>query len=211
MRQWILSLAAVALIAGTTFAGKYNKVVSVGDKAPALAGIPAVASTGDKELTLNLADAKEDVVVVAFLANHCPAVIACEDRLFDLVKSYNGKSVKFIGVCSSNPTDYEKEDGLEAIKGKIKQGKYNLTYGYDADGKVGRLYGAKTTPQMFVVDKGTLVYNGAIDSIKSPDQEDIAKADNYVKAALDEVLAGKPVSKPTTLSYGCSVKYSNAK
>ena len=88
MRHWLLSLAALALIASPALAGKYNKVVSVGDKAPAIEGIPAVA--GDKEVSLNLGDVKEDVVVVVFLANHCPVVKAVEDRLHDLVASYKG-------------------------------------------------------------------------------------------------------------------------
>ena len=100
MRQWTLSLAVVALIAGTTFAGKYNTKLGIGDKAPAIAGITAVA--GDKESTIDLADIKEDVVVVAFLANHCPAVQANEDRLVDVAKAFAGKSVKFVGVCCSS-------------------------------------------------------------------------------------------------------------
>jgi peroxiredoxin len=203
MRQWILSLAAVALIAGTTFAGKYNKALSIGDKAPAIAGVPAVAATGDKELTLNLTDAKEDVVVVAFLANHCPAVIACEDRLFDLVKSYSGKSVKFLGVCCSDPNSLEKEDGIEAIKGKIKEGKYNLTYGYDADGKIGKAYGAVVTPTFFVLDKDrTIRYTGKLDS-----GADAKGAQAYLKTAIDAVLAKETVEETETRATGCPIPY----
>jgi thiol-disulfide isomerase/thioredoxin len=202
MRQWILSLAAVALIAGTTFAGKYNKVVSVGDKAPALAGIPAVAATGDKELTLNLADAKEDVVVVAFLANHCPAVIACEDRLFDLVKSYNGKSVKFIGVCSSGP-QMADEDGIPAIKKQIQKGKYNITYGYDEDGKIGKSFGATNTPQFFVLDKNREIrYTGRLD-----EGADAKGPKAYVKTAIDAVLAGDTIEETETRAIGCGIPY----
>jgi hypothetical protein len=73
---------------------------------------------------------------------------------------------------------------------------------------VGRLYGARTTPQMFVINpEGKLIYQGAIDSVATPDPKDVAGATNYVKAALDEAIAGKPVSTPETKSYGCSVKY----
>jgi len=202
MRQWILSLAAVALIAGTSFAGKFNKVVSVGDKAPAIAGIPAVASTGDKELTLNLADAKEDVVVVAFLANHCPVVIACEDRLFDLVKSYNGKSVKFLGVCSSGP-QMADEDGIAAIKKQIQKGKYNITYGYDEDGKIGKSFGATNTPQFFVLDKDrTIRYTGRLD-----EGADAKGPKAYVKTAIDAVLAGETIEETETRAIGCGIPY----
>jgi len=201
MRQWILSLAAVALIAGTTFAGKYNKALSVGDKAPAIAGVPAV--TGEKETTLNLADAKEDVVVVAFLANHCPAVLAVEDRLFDLVKSYKGKSVKFVGVCCSSADGYEKEDGIDAIKGKIKEGKYNLTYGYDPEGKIGKAYGAVATPTFFVLDKDRNVrYTGKLD-----ESADSAGAKAYVKSAVDALLANESVEITETKAIGCGIPY----
>ncbi|WP_435005298.1 redoxin family protein [Tundrisphaera lichenicola] len=202
MRHWILSLAAVALIAGTSFAGKYNKVVSVGDKSPAITGIPAVSETGDKELTLDLNNAKEDVVVVAFLANHCPAVIACEDRLYDLVKAYNGKSVKFIGVCSSGP-QMADEDGIAAIKDKIKQGKYNLTYGYDEDGKIGKAFGATNTPQFFVLDKDrTIRYTGRMD-----DGAESKGPKAYLKTAIDAVLAGETVEETETRAIGCGIPY----
>ena len=78
----------------------------------------------------------------------------------------------------------------------------------DPDGRVGRLYGAKTTPHLFVIDaKGVLVYAGAIDPHPSVDPADLPPEKNYVTQALDELLAGKPVSVPQTTAYGCSVKY----
>lgn len=78
----------------------------------------------------------------------------------------------------------------------------------DPTGKIGNLYGAKTTPHMFVVDaEGTLRYAGAIDSIPSFKQTDIGKGENYVMNALAEIKAGKPVTTAETASYGCSVKY----
>ena len=78
----------------------------------------------------------------------------------------------------------------------------------DTDGKVGKAFGARTTPNMFVIDKnGDLAYQGAIDSDDSVKQEAIKDSKNYVAQALDELLAGKPVSEPTTEPYGCSVKY----
>ncbi len=81
-------------------------------------------------------------------------------------------------------------------------------YLFDADGKVGHLYGAKTTPHMYIVDAGgTLRYMGGIDSIASTDQDDLAKATQYVPQALAELKAGKPVSVATSEPYGCAVKY----
>jgi hypothetical protein len=80
----------------------------------------------------------------------------------------------------------------------------------DPDGKLGHLYNAKTTPQMFVIDpKGALIYAGAIDDRPTPDPDDIHGAKNYVSDALTEAMAGQPVATPSTRSYGCSVKYSD--
>ena len=78
----------------------------------------------------------------------------------------------------------------------------------DDPGAVGMAYGAKTTPHMFVIDaSGKVAYNGAIDDKRSTDLEDVKGAKNYVVAALEEMKAGKPVSTPSTVPYGCSVKY----
>jgi hypothetical protein len=78
----------------------------------------------------------------------------------------------------------------------------------DPDGKVGKLYGAKATPSLFIISpEGKLLYSGAIDSIASADPADIAKATNYVRAGLQEAMAGKAVTTTMTRAYGCSVKY----
>ena len=75
---------------------------------------------------------------------------------------------------------------------------------------MGHTYGARTTPHMFVIDpKGVLIYAGGIDNKPSTDIADIATATNYVTAALDEAMAGKPVTTPTARPYGCSVKYAS--
>lgn len=201
MRQWILSLAAVALVASPVLAGKYNKVVSVGDKAPAAAPFQAVSADGSKETSVDMSSIKEDVVVVAFLANHCPAVQACEDRLFDTVKAYKGKSVKFVGICCSNP-GMEEEDGLAAIKKKIADGKYNMTYGYDGSGKIGKAFGATVTPQFFVLDKDRAIrYTGLLDNEKA--------GKNYVKTAVDALLASpaETIEETETRAMGCGIPY----
>ena len=80
----------------------------------------------------------------------------------------------------------------------------------DPDGKLGRLYSARTTPDMFIIDpQGKLIYSGAIDNRPTPDAEDIKGADNFVSDALSAAMAGKPVANPYTRAYGCSVKYRN--
>ena len=206
MRKWIVSLAALALVAAPAVAGKYNKVVSVGDKAPAAAAVPAVSADGSKDMQLNMAEIKDDVVVVAFLANHCPAVQACEDRLADLVSSYKGKSVKFVGVCCSNPS-MEEEDGLAAVKAKIKASKINMAYAYDADGKIGKAFGATVTPQFFVLDKDrTIRYTGLLDD-SGRDESKIAHP--YVKTAIDSLLASpaETIEVTETRAMGCGIPY----
>ncbi len=78
----------------------------------------------------------------------------------------------------------------------------------DPEGTIGKMYAAKTTPHMYIVDeKGILKYMGAIDSIRSTDRKDIPKATNYVTQAMMELDAGKDVSEPVTKAYGCSIKY----
>lgn len=104
-----------------------------------------------------------------------------------------------------------KQGHLDANAAKAyvaKVGGKESAYLLDADGKVGHAYDAKTTPQMYVIDKdGVLRYMGGIDSIASTDVEDIPKATQYVRQALAEMKAGKPVSVATSEPYGCSVKY----
>ena len=80
----------------------------------------------------------------------------------------------------------------------------------DPSGDIGRLYGAKTTPHMFIIDpSGKLIYSGAIDDHPTTDLADIKNSKNYVNQALAEAMAGKPVSEPVTRPYGCSVKYAS--
>jgi peroxiredoxin len=206
MRQWTLSLAVVALIAGTTFAGKYNTKLGIGDKAPAIAEITAAA--GDKDTTINLNDIKEDVVVVAFLANHCPAVQMNEDRLVDVAKSFKGKSVKFVGICCSSSAGEEKnEDAIPAIKTKFKEGKYagNTVYGVDPSGKIGKAYGATKTPEFFVLDKARNVkYMGAMDD-NPLNESKVSKV--YLKPAIEAVLGNETVEVTETPSVGCGISY----
>lgn len=96
--------------------------------------------------------------------------------------------------------------GANAYVAKV--GGKEAAYLLDGDGKVGHAYDAKTTPNMYVIDKdGVLRYMGGIDSIASTDKEDIAKATQYVRQALAEIKEGKAVSVPTSEPYGCSVKY----
>jgi hypothetical protein len=206
MRQWTLSLAVLALIAGTSYAGKYNTKIGIGDKAPEIKGLKA--TDGSSDATINLADIKEDVVVVAFLANHCPMVVRNEDRLVDVAKAYKGKSVKFVGICCSGDCgDDSNEDGIPAIKKAFKDGKYagNTVYGIDPTGRIGKAFGATRTPEFFVLDKArTVKYTGAMDdSPENPDK--VSKT--YLKLAIDAVLNNETVEVTETKPLGCGISY----
>jgi thiol-disulfide isomerase/thioredoxin len=198
MRKFVLSLAVIALATGSAFAGKYNRKVSVGEKAPSFDGIPAVI--GSEPASISLPDLKEDVVVLVFLGNHCPVVVAYEDRIIDFVNAYKGKSVKVVGVSVNN----RDADRLPAIKDRVKDKGYNYIYGYDETQKIGRDYGATNTPQFFVFDKTrTIRYMGAMDD--SQNESRVTKT--YLKDAVDALLAGKEPPVEETRPMGCGVEY----
>jgi len=199
MRKLFLTVAGLALIASPAFAGKFNRVISVGDKAPAFSGIPAVM--GDKETTLSLSDIKEDVVVLVFLANHCPVVINSEDRIIDFAKDYQGKSVKVVGVSVSQL----RQDQLEGIKHQVKEKGYNFVYGYDESQAMGKNYGATNTPQFFVLDKDRAIrYTGSMDD-SANDASRVTK--NYLRPAVDALLKGETVEISETKAVGCGISY----
>jgi hypothetical protein len=124
-----------------------------------------------------------------------------------LQKKY-GADVVWLTVNSTSTAspDYMKPAAVDTHLHEV--GAAPAGYLMDDPGSVGRAYGAKTTPHMFVIDpKGVVVYNGAIDDKRSTNPEDVKTARNYVAAALDEMKAGKPVTTATTAPYGCSVHY----
>jgi glutathione peroxidase-family protein len=158
----------------------------------------------------SLSDFKGKVVVLEWVNFDCPFVQKHygSHNMQRLQEKYVGKGVIWLSINSSAAGRQGNYPGAK-VNSLIKEHKAHQTaYLIDENGAVGHLYNAKTTPHMFVVDKsGNLVYAGAIDDKNSPDEADIKTAKNYVDAALEEVLAGKPVTTASTKSYGCSVKY----
>jgi peroxiredoxin len=121
------------------------------------------------------------------------------------------KGVVWLSINSTekDSSDYMEPAALVAWKKERKAAPTAVLM--DEEGTVGRAYGARTTPHMYIVDpQGRLVYAGGIDSIPSSSAADIPKATNYVKQALSESLSGKPISAATTRPYGCSIKYKSA-
>lgn len=160
--------------------------------------------------THSLSDYKGKIIVLEWLNHGCPYVKKHYNsgNMQKLQKTYAAKGVIWFSIISSAPgkQGYQTpEEATETVKQKNAAPKAVLL---DPEGTVGKLYGAKTTPHMFIIDSdGILVYNGGIDDIRSTNIDDIAKAKNYVQIALDELLAGKEVTVKTSQPYGCSVKY----
>jgi len=199
MRKVLLSMAVVAL-AIPAIAEGYNKKVKIGDQAPTFSGIPAYAPSGE-QTSLTLSDVKEDVVVLVFLGNHCPAVQAADDRIIDFASDYKDKPVKVVAV-SVNDID---QDRLPGIKEHMKEKKINYVYGYDESQAIGRAYGATNTPHFFVLDKDRKIrYIGSMDD-NVMNESKVTK--HYLRDAVDALLAGKTPAVEETRPQGCGVKY----
>jgi peroxiredoxin len=203
MRKLLLSVAVLALAASPVVAGKYNKKIDIGQKAPDFSGIEAIDGKGGTT-SVSLGDMKEDVVVVVFLAKHCPYVTAIEDRLIDFADANKGKSVRLVAIAVSGKNTRDS-DNLDAIKEQTKTKKFNFAYGFDATQEVGKAYNATNTPQFFVLDKArTIQYQGAFDD--SPMNESKA-GKHYVQDAVDSLLAGKKIEVTETKQMGCGISY----
>ena len=195
--------------------------LAVGTVAPAFAQSGAVVGKPAPEFTLKdgsgqshaLSSFRGKYVVLEWVNFGCPFVQKHygSGNMQKLQKAYTGQGVVWLSVNSSGEGKqgyYPAADLAGVLKEK---GAAATAYLLDTDGKVGHLYGARTTPHMFVIDpKGTLVYAGGIDDKPSTDQADIAGATNYVAAALDQARAGKPIATAVSKPYGCSVKYAEA-
>lgn len=159
---------------------------------------------------VKLSALKGKVVVLEWLNYGCPFVRKHYDsgNMQALQEKYTKKGVFWISIISSAEGKQGFVDVAGATADKTKNKSLASEVLLDPTGNVGMLYEAKTTPHMYVIDqKGTLVYQGAIDDRPDTDKESVKGAKNYVAEALDLVLAGKAVTHGTTKSYGCSVKY----
>lgn len=160
--------------------------------------------------TRSLSDYRGKIVVLEWLNHGCPFVQKHYNsgNMQKLQKAYTSKGIIWFSVISSAPGKQGYMTPEEATKAVQQKKAAPTAVLLDPEGTVGKLYGAKTTPHMFIIDSdGVLVYNGGIDDIRSTNPADIDKARNYVQMALDELLSGKEVTVKTSQPYGCSVKY----
>ena len=194
----------IAALISSAFAGGALASATVGQPAPDF------SLTDVNGKTVKLADFKGKHVVLEWHNPACPFVMKHYDsqNMQSLQNKYEAKDTVWLSVNSTHPShqDYMANDKLKTYLADKKAAPD--AYLPDADGKVGTLYAAKTTPHMYVINPaGMLVYAGAIDDKRSTKQEDVKTAKNYVVAAVDESKLGKTVSMPSTQPYGCSVKY----
>lgn len=164
--------------------------------------------TTGKEVAL--ADYRGKHVVLEWTNPECPFVQKhyVSRNMQDLQKEWGAKGVVWLSINSTNANHAEFKTPAEMANWMRAQGAAQSATLLDSSSATGRAYNAKTTPQMFVIDpSGKVIYAGAIDDKRSANPADAKTANNYVRAALTEALAGKPVTTASTSPYGCSVKY----
>jgi peroxiredoxin len=155
-------------------------------------GRPVALSAGDSAAT-----------VVVFTCNHCPYALAWHERINDVARDYADRGVRVLQINPNDPARHPR-DSFEAMQERVAHGEFAGPYLHDESQDVARAFGAKTTPDVFVVGPdGRLAYRGAPDA----DHGEPALRAQWLRAALDDVLAGRPVGTPETKPVGCSVKW----
>ena len=201
-----MKLKAIVTIFSSVFATTLLAI----DSPPVGANAPDFSLTDAAGKTRGLSEFKGKYVVLEWFNPECPFVKKHygSGNMQKLQQEYTGKGVVWLSIDSSAPGAEGNLSGEQAEKIMTAWKTHQTALLLDPDGKAGRAYGAKNTPHMFIINpEGKIVYEGAIDSKRSPNPADIPNSTNYVKVALDESMAGKPVTTANTQPYGCYVKY----
>jgi hypothetical protein len=141
--------------------------------------------------------------VVVFTCNHCPYALAWHGRIDAVARDYAGRGVRTLEICSSDAERYPR-DGPDAMRARVQAGEFAGPYLHDGSQDVARGWGAKVTPDVFVLDSDLrLAYRGAPDA----NYRDESLRAGWLRAALDAVLAGRAVAEPETDPVGCSIKW----
>lgn len=171
---------------------------------------PAFTLTNSQGESVSLSDYKGKHVVLEWTNHLCPYVQKHydSDNMQQLQRKFGAQDVVWLSIISSAPGKQGYVDATKANQLTEDRNAVPSHVLFDPDGTVGKLYAAKTTPHMYIVDpQGVLKYAGGIDSIKSANPADIPKAENYVDIGLDALLSGQDIDKKLTPPYGCSIKY----
>ena len=201
--NWRMALAWCLVGVGVGV-GAAHAATAVGQLAPTF----TLSDTSGKSVSLS--DFKGKTVVLEWVNPGCPFVQKHykSANLPNTQKAAVERAVVWLAVNSTAPGTTDHLSAQAMADWMTQHHSAASATLLDADGRVGRAYGAKTTPHMYIIDpRGVLVYAGAIDSKPTAKVDDIKSAVNYVSQALGELQAGKPVSTPVTQAYGCTVKY----
>ncbi len=160
------------------------------------------ATDGNTYSLADFADAR--VLVIFFTCNHCPYVTGSDELTRQTVEKFAPRGVRFVGINSNSPNTYE-EDSFENMVKRMAQCKFPWLYLYDATQDIARAYGALKTPHFYIFDEQRkLVYTGrAVDNPRDTTRMTV----NDLENALEEHLAGKPITTPVTNPIGCNVKW----
>jgi peroxiredoxin len=185
-------------------------LISAGKTGDAAPEFTATASNGK---TVRLSDFRRKYVVLEWHNNGCPYVGKHYNsgNMQKLQKQWTSRGVVWFTILSSAPGKQGYVTANEENAYLAKEQAAPTAALLDPTGQIGRLYDAKTSPQMVVINpQGVVIYDGAIDNKPTTDLEDVPGATNYVSLALEQAIAGKLVETPTTRPYGCSVKYADS-
>jgi peroxiredoxin len=145
----------------------------------------------------------DPVTVVVFTCNHCPYALAWQERIAQAARDYSQSGVRFLAI-NSNDADRYPRDSFDAMKRRVAREQWPMPYLHDSQQDVARAFGAKTTPDVFVLDSDRrLRYRGAPDA----DYDDPSQNAQWLREALDAVLAGEEPARAETRPVGCSIKW----
>ena len=165
--------------------------------------VPAFDLTDTDGAAHRLADrAGEPATVVVFTCNHCPYALAWHDRIQAVARDYADRGVRVLQINANDSAKYPR-DSIEAMRARVEAGEFASPYLHDESQEVARAWGAKTTPDVFVTDASGVVYRGAPDA----DHGDPSLNAAWLREALDDVLAERPVARAETTPVGCSIKW----
>ena len=199
-----LLLYVTTILCSLALAGSIEAAPKIGQPAP---DFTAIDSHG---VSHALGDYRGKIVILEWTNHQCPFVGKHygTGNMQALQQETTGAGITWLSVISSAPGDQGYVSDAEANALTTQRKAAPTAVLLDPQGVVGRLYDARTTPHMYIIDAtGTLVYMGGIDDKPSTRHADVKTATNYVRVVLDEIRNGKPVSRPVTRPYGCSVKY----
>jgi len=213
LKNSLIGAALVAVsVAGVASFNSFLKTDTISAATEVKIGAPApnFTATDSNGKNHNLTDFKGKTVVLEWTNHDCPFVKKHYEtnNMQKLQKSATSQGVIWLSIVSSAPGQQGFVNGAKANELTKSRNASPTAVILDPDGKIGKLYGARTTPHMFVIaPNGNLAYMGAIDDKPTANKDDVATAKNFVAEALTAIKAGKPVAVATTQPYGCSVKY----